>query len=170
MVINKKRTILYIVGYLVVAGAVTGGMMALSLSGNKTSNDLVTAEQDETNSDGQSSSDKQESIVAEDLTAQARVDIDISKSSYSKANIKIKKGAAVAWTNRDVSLHNVMQIHENSNTAHDPPKAIEVVPEVLAGQLLAQGEIYSFMFNKTGTFQYHCAAHPDTQGSVTVVE
>lgn len=121
----------------------------------------------ETNSgDGYSDTVKAPKDNTEDLTSQSTVAIDIADFKYSKANIKIKKGTKVTWTNRDPVKHNVMRDGGSSAA----PDKNEVKPDMLAGQLLARGESYSFTFNKTGTDPYHCSPHPYMKGSVTVVE
>ena len=105
-----------------------------------------------------------------DLTAQSEVKIDIRNFAYATPNIKIKKGTKVTWTNHDATKHNAMQSHEDDDHSHDAPSADAIVDNVFAGPLLAKNESYSFTFNETGEFSYHCAPHPDMQGLVTVVD
>lgn len=130
----------------------------------------TTTEHDATNSDGHH--DKSNSDLGEvvDLTSQSEVAMDIKDFKYSKANIKIKKGTIVTWTNRDTIKHNVMMDHQDGDVAHDAPTKDEVKSDVLAGQMLAKDESYSFTFNEVSTAPYHCSPHPYMKGSVTVVE
>lgn len=127
-------------------------------------------EHDATNSDGHH--DKSNSDLGEvtDLTSQSEVAIDIKDFKYAKDNIKIKKGTTVTWTNRDAIKHNVMLDHQDGDVAHDAPTEEEVKSDVLAGQMLAKDESYSFTFNEVSTSPYHCSPHPYMKGSVTVVE
>ncbi len=172
----NKRLILYVVGFIVVATAVTAGMVALSQSGQPKTSDtskntmegMSEAEHKAMNNDN--GSDAQVSNSAEDLTSQTEVSIDIKDFAYSEASIKIKKGTKVTWTNQDVIEHNVMQDHSDGGTPHDAPAKGEVRPDVFAGQLLTKGQSYSFTFNDTGAYPYHCSPHPNMKGSVTVVE
>lgn len=105
-----------------------------------------------------------------DLTDQTTISIDIKDFKYSQQNIKVKKGTTVTWTNQDSVQHNVMKSHSDDGKAHDAPTKDEVKSDVLAGPLLAKGELYSFTFNEAGTIPYHCSPHPYMTGSVTVVE
>ncbi len=74
-----------------------------------------------------------------DLTAQAEVAMDIKDFEFSQPKIKIKKGTKVTWTNQDKIKHNAF------SDASSGPK----------GQLLAQGESYSFVFDTAGTIKLH---------------
>ncbi|TAH32538.1 hypothetical protein EYC58_02690 [Candidatus Saccharibacteria bacterium] len=130
----------------------------------------ASAGHDATNSDGHHSAETEKMGDLIDLTSQSEVSIDIKDFKYSQANIKIKKGTKVTWTNRDVVEHNVMQDHSDSDTAHDAPTPENINPNVLAGPLLAKGESYSFTFNEATSAPYHCSPHPYMKGSVTVVE
>lgn len=127
-------------------------------------------EHDATNSDGHHDKSNSDLGQVTDLTAQSEVAIDIKDFKYSKDNIKIKKGTTVTWTNRDAIKHNVMIDHQDGDLAHDAPTKEEVKPDVLAGQMLAQDESYTFTFNQVSTSPYHCSPHPYMKGSVTVVE
>ncbi len=167
---NKKETVM-VVSVLVFALALIVGVFLFSPS-PKTENKPAesSAEHDETNSDGHHSSDNAELGDVVDLTNQSEIKMDIKDLKYEKANIKIKKGTTVTWTNQDAVEHNVMADHSDGDKPHDPPKASEIKSDVFAGQLLAKGESYSFTFNEAGTDPYHCSPHPYMKGSVTVVE
>jgi len=106
----------------------------------------------------------------EDLTAQTEVSVDIRDFTYSKANITIKKGTKVTWTNQDAIQHNVMKEHDDDQHAHSAPSKDELKPDVFAGPMLARGERYSFTFSKPGAYPYHCAPHPTMKASITVIE
>jgi amicyanin len=82
--------------------------------------------------------------------------VNIQNFSYAPANITVKKGTKITWTNKDFLIHTVTA----DNTAELN----------LASPDLARGESYSFTFNKVGTFSYHCVPHPQMKGSVTVTE
>lgn len=132
---------------------------------------VTTPSHDETNSDGHhKSASNASSAPVTDLTAQSQVAIEIKDFAYSQQNIKITKGTMVTWTNQDAVQHNVMKEHESDADAHDAPSKDQVKPDVLASQLLAKGESYSFTFNEVSANPYHCSPHPYMKGSVTVVE
>lgn len=75
--------------------------------------------------------------------------ISIANFAFSPASLNINKGDTVVWTNNDSVPH---QISGNS----------------LNGQVMNKGQTYSFTFNDTGTFNYHCAIHPSMTASITV--
>ena len=79
--------------------------------------------------------------------------VSISNFSFSPASISVKKGTTVTWTNQDSAPHTV--VGDNGG------------PE---SQILSRGTSYSYTFDTTGTFAYHCSIHPSMQGGVTVNE
>ncbi len=79
------------------------------------------------------------------------VSVNISGFAFSSPEIQVKKGTKATWTNMDLSGHTV-----TSDTG-----AFE------SGNL-SQGKTFSFTFNQTGTFSYHCSLHPHMMGKVIV--
>lgn len=90
-----------------------------------------------------------------DSTAQATNSVTIQDFAFSPATITVKKGTTVTWTNQDATAHTVTE-----NDGRDGPKSGD----------LGKGQSYSFTYNSTGTFKYHCSIHPDMLGTVTVTE
>jgi plastocyanin len=80
--------------------------------------------------------------------------VSISNFSFSPANITVKKGTTVTWTNNDSTTHTV------TGDTNGGPKSGDLNP----------GKAYSFTFSAAGTFAYHCSIHPDMTGTVTVTE
>jgi plastocyanin len=80
--------------------------------------------------------------------------VTIANMSYSPADITVKKGTSVTWTNNDSIAHTVTA---DSNNAFDSGN-------------LGPGKTFSFTFNNVGTFAYHCTYHSDMHGKVTVTE
>jgi len=80
--------------------------------------------------------------------------VTIANFSFSPANITVKKGTTVTWTNNDSVSHTV-----TADSGNGPDS-----------ELLSNGQSYSFTFNDVGTFSYHCTPHPDMHGKVTVTE
>lgn len=77
--------------------------------------------------------------------------IVISDYKYEPADITIKAGESVTWTNEDAVQHNA--------AADDG---------AFEGPLLSKGESYTFTFNTPGTYPYHCTPHPFMKATVTV--
>jgi len=75
--------------------------------------------------------------------------VSISNFAFVPATITVKKGETIVWTNKDTVPHTV--------TGGD-----------LLSNPLGQSETYSFAYDKTGTFAYHCSIHPSMKGTVIV--
>ncbi|HZR22359.1 MAG TPA: plastocyanin/azurin family copper-binding protein [Vicinamibacterales bacterium] len=75
----------------------------------------------------------------------------LTTNAYAPNPITISQGMSVTWTNNDSIAH--------TSTAN-------------GGQwdsgTLAPGASFSKTFSSAGTFQYHCAIHPNMVGTVTV--
>ena len=84
--------------------------------------------------------------------------IIIKNFAFDPSTVTVKVGTTVTWKNEDSVMHNI---------ASDPHPTHTDLPE-LDSKELASGESYSFTFNKTGTFGYHCHLHPNMKGKVMV--
>jgi plastocyanin len=81
--------------------------------------------------------------------------VTIANFAFAPADITIKKGTTMTWTNQDSTSHTVTE-----NDGKNGPNASP----------MNQDQTYSFTFNETGTFHYHCIIHPEMTGTVTVTE
>lgn len=79
--------------------------------------------------------------------------ISIVNFAFSPAVLNIKKGDTVMWTNTDSAPHTV-----TGDSTSGPHSGT-----------MKQGDSYSFIFNTTGTFTYHCQIHPMMTAKVIVV-
>ncbi len=77
--------------------------------------------------------------------------IAIENYSYSPANLVVKAGETVTWTNNDSVGH--------SSTSDD---------SAFDTGLIGQGNKASVTFDKPGTYSYHCTPHPQMQGTIIV--
>jgi amicyanin len=82
-------------------------------------------------------------------------EVAIKNFAFSPAELTVKKGTTVKWTNSDDTAHNV--IESDDKTGPSSP-------------LLDKNQSYSFTYNKAGTYTYKCSVHPYMTGSVTVTE
>jgi plastocyanin len=73
---------------------------------------------------------------------------------FTPPQITVQKGGTVTWTNNDKTTHTV--IDDLANVGG--PNSGDIAP----------GASYSFTFNKTGSFQYHCRIHPSMRGTIVV--
>jgi plastocyanin len=80
--------------------------------------------------------------------------IDIKNMMFTPSQISIQKGGTVTWTNHDTTTHTVI----DDLSSADGPHSGDIPP----------GGTYSFTFNKTGSFQYHCNIHPSMRGTIVV--
>lgn len=94
---------------------------------------------------------QQESVVEGQQAA-----VTIQNHAYGPANITVKKGATVTWTNRDAVQHDITP----DNPSGDWKQS----------NLLSRGQSYSVTFNETGTYTYFCTPHPEMTGTVTVID
>jgi plastocyanin len=80
--------------------------------------------------------------------------ITIKNMMFTPSQITVAKGGTVTWTNNDTTAHKV--VDDLSNVGG--PNSGDIAP----------GATYSFTFNKTGSFQYHCSIHPSMRGTIVV--
>jgi plastocyanin len=81
--------------------------------------------------------------------------VSINNFAFNPQSVTVKKGTTVTWTNQDSSAHTV-----TANNGSSGPNSDE----------LSNVQTYSFTFNETGTFTYHCTLHPEMTGTVTVTD
>ncbi|MGD0174622.1 MAG: cupredoxin domain-containing protein [Anaerolineales bacterium] len=79
------------------------------------------------------------------------VDIKIAGFAFDPANVTVKVGTTVRWTNQDSAVHSV-----TSDAG------------VWDSGSIAQGEMYTRVFDTVGTFAYHCGVHPSMKGTIIV--
>ncbi len=84
-------------------------------------------------------------------TLESEIKVLIQGSKFSPANLNIKVGTKVTWTNMDAAAHNV----KSSDGTLDSPD-------------LSKGDSWSFTFTTKGTYNYICGIHPSMKGSITV--
>jgi plastocyanin len=136
-----NRTILTVI---IVILLIVGGVVALS---HKSNNNTPSTYSSGTNNQNSSSSTNNQTSVAAGT-------VNIKNMMFTPSQITVQKGAKVTWTNNDSVAHTVTDDLSN-----------------VGGPASAQipgGETYSFTFNKTGSFQYHCSIHPSMRGTIVV--
>jgi plastocyanin len=77
--------------------------------------------------------------------------IIIQDFAFQPSTLTVSAGTTVTWINRDGTNHPVA-----SDTG------------VFSSGTLNQGESYSYTFNQTGSYPYHCTVHPSMTGTVIV--
>ncbi len=87
----------------------------------------------------------------EGRAAPPQATVRIQDFAYAPATIRVKPGAVVEWVNEDAEPHTV--------TADG---------EAFRSRALDTGQRFTFGFERKGTFEYHCALHPQMTGTVVV--
>jgi len=139
---KKAAPIIIVVAVLVIAG----GAFALMKNKNNSSSSA---------SDSSTSGMNMQKSTNDSSQSTATNQVSISDFAFSPANITVKKGTTVTWTNHDSVAHTVVETDGKTG-----PQSSS----------LANGKSYSFTFNTTGTFKYNCSIHPEMVGTVTVTE
>jgi len=75
--------------------------------------------------------------------------------AFSPADMTVKAGTTVTWTNNDVVSHTVVESDGQTGPA---------------SSTLTPGNTYSFTFNTAGTYHYHCTIHPTMTGTITITQ
>lgn len=91
---------------------------------------------------------------------QSTLQVNITNNSFDPATITIKAGSTVTWVNTDTAPHRV---------ASNPFPENNGLADFDSRNPIGPNSMYSFKFDKTGTFDYHDQYHPTVNGSVIVI-
>jgi len=91
----------------------------------------------------------------------SNVEVSITKTAFVPAAITVITGQVVVWTNNDTSPHQV---------ASDPYPTDNALLSLNSQTPLSQGQSYSYVFNKTGTYTYHDNLNPYTLKGTVIVK
>jgi plastocyanin len=82
--------------------------------------------------------------------------VNIQGFAFSPQTITVSVGSTVTWTNLDSATHQI---------AADPGQ-----PDIadLSSPSINPGGMYSYTFQKAGSWTYHCSIHPSMKGNVIV--
>jgi len=148
----RNRTVLLIVaiivlGLLAVGGTV--GAMALTHSGFMGNGyGMMNGQQGYQGMMG----GYQQSPAPQGIPVTGVTQLNIQNFAYQPANIQVRAGTTVTWTNQDNVPHSVTFKNGMKDSG-----------------LLNQGQSLSYIFNTPGTYQYYCTVHPNMVATVTVV-
>jgi plastocyanin len=85
------------------------------------------------------------------VTSTSGNDVSIVNFSFTPETRTVSVGTTVTWTNNDSATH-----HVASDTG------------VFDSGDMSQNATFSFTFNNTGTFHYHCTIHTYMKGTIIV--
>ncbi len=91
--------------------------------------------------------------ILSSMTVAQIVNVDISGFAFSPAEVKVKVGDTIRWTNSDSAGHQIV----SDNPAFG-----------LASPMLSNGATYPFTLMKAGTVSYRCSVHPAMKGTIIV--
>lgn len=77
--------------------------------------------------------------------------VNIVNFTFTPETLTVKVGTTVTWTNNDSTTHRPVSDTGVFDSGDLPP-----------------GAAFSFTFNNTGTYSYHCSIHPYMTGKVIV--
>jgi plastocyanin len=141
---------------LIIVGAVIALLIGVMYVGSQSNGKNSSEDHNTMGSMSETSSFGKSSEPASNEVLSGVVEMDIKDFAFQKGSIKVKKGTEVKWTNQDSTKHDVTP--DNDNEAFH------------ASELLAQGESYSWKFDKVGMYNYFCSPHPYMKGMIEVVE
>lgn len=148
----KKNTLIIII----VAVVIAGGAVAWAMSNNSKDSDNSAESTTNTNTTDGTSTSNGDTPTSDDNNAVATDEVEIENNAFSPANITVKKGTKVTWTNKDDVMHTATT--EGSN------------PEQFDSGNLGKNDSFSFTFNTVGTYNYLCTPHPFMKGTITLTE
>lgn len=142
---NKKAIIILLIAIIIIGGAVyflrqpkSGQNIAPNTPSASTGDSLPQSSTDNTKVSSQN------------------YNIVIENFLFNPAELDIKKGDTVIWTNQDSAPHNILESATQSSKIS------------FQSEILSKGQNFSFTFNDAGTFNYICGIHPYMKGKIVV--
>ena len=99
-------------------------------------------------------SNTESAASANALVKEGLIEASIENFAFVPAEIRIKVGSKITWTNNDDSPHTV--------TSESGGKT------ELTSPMLDKGESYAHVFDTPGVYNYRCNLHPGIKGKVVV--
>ena len=94
----------------------------------------------------------QEEATAGGDSGGGSTEVTIKDFAFDPADVKVKTGDTVTWTNEDSVGHDVTA---DSFKSGEPGG-------------MGQGDTFEYTFKEAGSFDYICSVHPNMKASVTV--
>ena len=90
-------------------------------------------------------------LAAGEEKAPAGAEVTIDNFSFTPAEIRVKAGTTIIWTNRD-----------------DIPHTVTSTESVFKSKALDTDDKFTTTLTKPGTYSYYCSIHPKMTGKVIV--
>lgn len=84
-------------------------------------------------------------------TPVATTSVSLENIAFNPSNISVSVGQEVTFTNNDSVTHTITADDNSFNSGN-----------------VAKGQSYKHVFNKAGTYNFHCSVHPSMKGTVSV--
>jgi plastocyanin len=116
---------------------------------------------------GPSSSGAAPSASHHDHSAKT-VEVALQGNKFVNDTVTLYVGDTIQWTNKDMVGHSVTSDAGSTGSFDNKPNcAVALLPSPLC---MANGEKFSYTFEAAGKTTYHCRAHANMVGTVTVME
>jgi plastocyanin len=144
----------YLWATVVVVVVIAGGLIFMvTRSDDKSTSSTSNSSQTQNTPEVANNNSDSDSQSSDQTPTTGKIDITTSMI-FTPSQITVKKGGTVTWTNNDSTAHTVTADLENNGG----PASGNIEP----------GQTYTFTFDKTGSFQYHCQIHPAMRGTIVV--
>ena len=91
--------------------------------------------------------------VVDSKPASGSVNIEMSGFAFNPKEVTVKVGTTITWTNKD-------------NAGHD----VKAADGSWGSDTLTNGQTFSKVFDKEGTYAYVCTFHPKMTGTIIVTK
>ena len=86
------------------------------------------------------------------------VTVTLQNFAFNPASMTVPKGTTVTWVNQDSAEHTIVNDAQGSIARG----------ALFTSNPLPKGASYSYTFDTTGTYPYHCSLHPSMKATVIV--
>ena len=155
----RNRTIFLIVTLVVLVLLVGGGTVAAmalthtGLMGNSAHQRMMGTQQGYPGMMGGS----QQTPAQQGTPVTHGTQVTMQDSAYQPANMQVRVGTTVTWTNQDTVPHTVTFRNTMMGSG------------LMGSSMMTPGQSFSYMFRMPGIYQYSCTVHPSMVATVTVV-
>lgn len=81
----------------------------------------------------------------------SNIQVAVRGFAFTPTELHVKPGTKITWTNFDNAGHTI-----TSDTG------------AFTSKILSKGQSYEYVFNKLGTYPYHCVLHPEMKAYIIV--
>ena len=146
---NNKKNIVAVVVVLIVILIIVVGFFVSSNKMDTVSNKTVPVVPSNPPVNINEPTPVQDKKINPDEVVVKAIDVHIKNFAFDPASLDVKVGDTVIWTNNDDMAHSIVMGGVTSS-------------------ILSKGDSFSFVFDKVGSYSYHCGIHPSMKGVINV--